>query len=117
MMTIVGDAAEGVGGMTMGGAEGVETAVCGSNAAPAGCQLGLPSRRRAPFLFLITIAKPIAVGQFEVTFGEWDACVSAGDCKHKPGDENWGRGMRPVINVSWEDITREYFTALFVGSN
>jgi len=56
----------------------------------------------------VTIAKSIAVGQFEVTFGEWDACVSAGDCNYKPGDENWGRGKRPVINVSWEDITREY---------
>ena len=26
-----------------------------------------------------------------------------GGCTHKPGDETWGRGRRPVINVSWDD--------------
>ena len=56
----------------------------------------------------VTIAKPFAVGKFEVTFAEWDACVAAGGCKHKPDDEGWGRGKRPVINVSWDDITKEY---------
>ncbi len=45
-----------------------------------------------------------AVGVYEVTFAEWDACVSAGGCGgYVPDDENWGRGNRPVINVSWED--------------
>jgi formylglycine-generating enzyme required for sulfatase activity len=44
-----------------------------------------------------------AIGQYEVTFRQWDACVAAGGCKHKPGDEGWGRGQRPVINVSWND--------------
>lgn len=56
----------------------------------------------------VTIPKPFAVGKFEVTFSEWDACVAAGACKHKPGDEGWGRDKRPVINVSWDDITKEY---------
>ena len=56
----------------------------------------------------VTIAKPFAVGKFEVTFAEWDACVAAGGCKHQPGDQGWGRGRRPVINVSWDDITKEY---------
>lgn len=56
----------------------------------------------------VTIASPIAVGKFEVTFAEWDACVADGACKTKPGDEGWGRGKRPVINVSWNDITDEY---------
>ncbi|MEZ5776396.1 MAG: SUMF1/EgtB/PvdO family nonheme iron enzyme [Hyphomicrobiaceae bacterium] len=51
----------------------------------------------------VTIAAPFAVGKFEVTFAEWDACVKAGGCKHKPEDEGWGRGKRPVINVSWHD--------------
>lgn len=44
-----------------------------------------------------------AVGQYEVTFRQWDACVAAGGCKHKPGDEGWGRVQHPVINVSWND--------------
>lgn len=44
-----------------------------------------------------------AIGKFEVTFDEWDACFEAGGCDHQPGDMGWGRGKRPVINVSWED--------------
>ena len=51
----------------------------------------------------VTIAEPLAVGKYEVTFAEWDACVVAGGCTHRPGDNGWGRGTRPVINVSWED--------------
>ncbi len=46
-----------------------------------------------------------AIGKHEVTFAQWDACTAEGGCKHKPGDETWGRGKRPVINVSWHDAT------------
>src|SRR6516165_700919 len=54
----------------------------------------------------VTIARPFAVGRFEVTFDEWDACVADGGCNgYKPSDEGWGRGRRPVINVSWDDAT------------
>jgi len=56
----------------------------------------------------VTIARPFAVGKYEVTFAEWDACVAAGGCKHTPTDSGWGRGKRPVVNVSWNDITKEY---------
>jgi len=56
----------------------------------------------------VTIGAPLAVGKFEVTFAEWDACVADGGCSHKPGDEGWGRGKRPVINVPWTDITKQY---------
>ena len=51
----------------------------------------------------VTISKPFAAGKFELTFDEWDACVGESGCSHRPGDEGWGRGKRPVINVSWED--------------
>ena len=52
----------------------------------------------------VTIPAPFAVGVYEVTFAEWDACVRAGGCGgYAPADEGWGRGSRPVINVSWED--------------
>ena len=52
----------------------------------------------------VTIARPFAVGVYEVTFAEWDACVSDGGCGgYRPDDEGWGRGRRPVVNVSWED--------------
>ncbi len=52
----------------------------------------------------VTMPKPIAVGKYEVTFGEWDACVAGGGCNdYRPRDRGWGRGRRPVMNVSWED--------------
>ena len=47
--------------------------------------------------------KAFLMSATEVTFDQWDACVAAGGCSHKPGDEGWGRGSRPVINVSWKD--------------
>lgn len=55
----------------------------------------------------VTFAQPFAAGRFEVTFDEWDACVRERGCKHSPGDDGWGRGRRPVINVSWNDA-RQY---------
>lgn len=45
-----------------------------------------------------------ALGQYEVTFDQWDACVASSGCSHCPDDEGWGRGLRPVINVSWDDV-------------
>ena len=52
----------------------------------------------------VRIERPFAVGVYEVTFAEWDACVSGGGCGgYRPSDRGWGRGNRPVINVSWED--------------
>ncbi len=42
------------------------------------------------------------MGKYPVTFEEYDAfCTHTG--KTKPKDEGWGRGLPPVINVSWED--------------
>ena len=43
------------------------------------------------------------IGRHEVTFVQWNDCVSAGGCTYKPKDAGWGRGQRPVINVSWND--------------
>ena len=51
----------------------------------------------------ISIRKPFAIGRREVMFAEWDQCADAGACKHRPDDHGWGRGDRPVINVSWDD--------------
>jgi formylglycine-generating enzyme required for sulfatase activity len=54
----------------------------------------------------VTFARPFAVGRFAVTFAEWDACVAAGGCGgYVPFDNHWGRGRRPVINVSWDDAS------------
>jgi formylglycine-generating enzyme required for sulfatase activity len=51
----------------------------------------------------VTIDRSFAVGRYEITFAEWDACVSDGGCTHRPSDRGWGRSRRPVINVSWQD--------------
>jgi formylglycine-generating enzyme required for sulfatase activity len=45
-----------------------------------------------------------AIGKYDVTFAEWDACVADGGCNgYRPNDWGWGRGSHPVINVSWLD--------------
>ena len=52
----------------------------------------------------VQISRPFAIGRFEVTFAQWDACAAAGGCgMQRPGDQGWGRGNRPVINVSLQD--------------
>src|SRR5262245_4152912 len=53
----------------------------------------------------VTITKPFAVSRFEVTFDQWDACVTAAACPRV--DDSWGRGDMPAINVSWIDA-RQY---------
>jgi formylglycine-generating enzyme required for sulfatase activity len=45
-----------------------------------------------------------AMGRFEVTFAEYDKFAEATG-RNKPSDWGWGRGNRPVINVSWYDAT------------
>ena len=55
----------------------------------------------------VRIGEPFAVGVYEVTFAEWDVCRGEGGCSHNPGDWGWGRGTRPVVDVSWEDA-QEY---------
>lgn len=52
------------------------------------------------YFYPVTFAHAFAVGKFEVTFAEWDACVESGHCE-AVDDANWGRGRRPAINVSW----------------
>jgi formylglycine-generating enzyme required for sulfatase activity len=55
----------------------------------------------------VTIAHRLAVGRFQVTFEEWDACVADGGSKHRPKTD-WGRGRQPVIDVSRHDIENDY---------
>jgi len=56
----------------------------------------------------VKISEPFAVSKFEVTFEQWDICVAAGACSERAADSGWGRSTRPVINVSWNDITTQY---------
>ncbi|RKZ92232.1 MAG: hypothetical protein DRR19_04810, partial [Candidatus Parabeggiatoa sp. nov. 1] len=45
-----------------------------------------------------------AMGSYEVTFAEYDHFAEATG-REKPSDSGWGRGNRPVINVSGDDAT------------
>lgn len=43
-----------------------------------------------------------------VTFAQWDYFVKDSGCNNFPNDQGWGRGERPVINVSYHDITEHF---------
>lgn len=58
----------------------------------------------------ISIARGFAIGAREVTFAEWDRCVAEAACRAVP-DNGWGRGDRPVVGVSFDDI-RSYIAWL-----
>ncbi len=58
----------------------------------------------------VNILEPFAIGVYPLTFEEWDL-IAPGRVDHSPFDEGWGRGNRPVINVSWEDA-RAFVDAL-----
>lgn len=46
--------------------------------------------------------KSFKISKYPVTFEQYDAfCEITG--RPKPDDQGWGRGKRPVINVSWDD--------------
>ncbi len=52
----------------------------------------------------VTLNYPYLIGKYEITFNDYDEfCESVG--KAKPFDRNWGRGIRPVININWWDAT------------
>jgi formylglycine-generating enzyme required for sulfatase activity len=80
------------------------------------------------------VSRNLAIAEFrlsatEITMAQWDACVQDGGCideasdwayKNRPVyppcvegvvcqypyDEGWGRGDRPVIHVSWDDVQK-----------
>jgi formylglycine-generating enzyme required for sulfatase activity len=50
----------------------------------------------------VVIERPFAIGKYTVTFEEYD-CFAKATGRNKPNDVGWGRGRRPVINVTWYD--------------
>ena len=50
----------------------------------------------------VTIDYEFEIRKFPVTFEEYDMYCEDANVE-KPSDEAWGRGRRPVINVSWYD--------------
>lgn len=69
----------------------------------------------------VTFAKPFAVAKFELTWAEWEACGAdtcapggAAGCTQRNtpycstlyGDEKWGRGKRPLINLDFNNLAQ-----------
>ncbi|MGZ0018025.1 SUMF1/EgtB/PvdO family nonheme iron enzyme [Nitrosomonas sp. wSCUT-2] len=50
----------------------------------------------------VTINYAFEIAKYEVTFDEYDA-FAKDDKRELPDDRGWGRGKRPVINVTWND--------------
>jgi formylglycine-generating enzyme required for sulfatase activity len=48
----------------------------------------------------VCIEKDFYIGKYEVTFADYDRFAEATG-REKPDDQGWGRGNRPVIDVSW----------------
>ena len=55
---------------------------------------------------VVAIQYPIAVGVFEVSFEEWDACRRDGGCGRHIPDEGRGRGKLPVANATVNDAKK-----------
>ncbi|WP_295457289.1 SUMF1/EgtB/PvdO family nonheme iron enzyme [uncultured Thiodictyon sp.] len=55
----------------------------------------------------VTFERPFAIGKYEVTFDQWNACVKAGGCTHDPNEA----GNLPVGDVNWNDA-QDYMTWL-----
>jgi serine/threonine-protein kinase PpkA len=50
----------------------------------------------------VVIARPFAISKYEITFDDYDVFAQATK-RPLPGDNRWGRGNRPVINVTFDD--------------
>ncbi|WP_235425665.1 bifunctional serine/threonine-protein kinase/formylglycine-generating enzyme family protein [Cellvibrio mixtus] len=50
----------------------------------------------------VVISKRFAISKYEITFNDYDMFAQATK-RPLPNDNRWGRGNRPVINVSFED--------------
>ena len=86
-----------------GGDEGPEMVVLPTGSFRMGSPSGEAGRGsdEGP-LRTVTIGNRIAMGRYEVTFADYDRFVLATG-RASPDDWGWGRGNRPVINVSQED--------------
>ncbi|HEY6510126.1 MAG TPA: formylglycine-generating enzyme family protein, partial [Vicinamibacterales bacterium] len=50
----------------------------------------------------VDIRAAFAFGKYEITFEDYDKFVAATGAT-PPGDEGWGRGRQPAVNISWND--------------
>lgn len=83
------------------GAEGPEMMVIPSGHFRMGDLSGSGDQSEQP-VHAVILESHFAIGRYAVTFEEYDLFCEAMN-RSKPSDEGWGRGHKPVINVSWED--------------
>lgn len=79
---------------------------------PGSFQMGSPEDERGRSndegpVHEVTFRRPFAIGRYEVTIAQWQACVDARACVPLSDDRRGGGPDRPVVNVSWKD-TQEY---------
>ena len=55
----------------------------------------------------VTIARPFAVSKFDVTFADWDACVSVGGCPRRSATAAWD-GAQSRSSTSVGTTPRQY---------
>lgn len=53
----------------------------------------------------VTIGAPFAIGKYEVTVSQWQACVDAGGCKAR-SDKATTAANAPISDISWDDAQR-----------
>ena len=75
-------------------------------ALPAGAAEGLRPCPDCPVMVTVPPGR-YALSATEITFDQWQACVEAGGCTGGQDDHGWGKGSRPVINITW-DQARAY---------
>ena len=51
----------------------------------------------------VTIARPFALGRYEITVAEWDACVAERGCSARPGEALRQSGDHPMLNLAWRE--------------
>ena len=89
------------------GSRGPEMVVIPAGSFEMGCTLGLDCFDDQKPAHQVTISEPLAISKFEITFEDYGRFADPNDVD----DEGWGRGRRPVINVSWSDA-KEYVSWL-----
>ena len=124
------------GGVFAAGTAAADTAITPKLvASPAGkittttCKPGVAVCDYDDYVERAVDVRAFELGATEVTFDEYDACVKDGACASPlsnwafenrevrppclegkpcdyPYDQSWGRGKRPVVNVSWNDAQK-----------
>ena len=85
------------------GGRGPEMVVVPAGSFEMGCVSGLDCGNDEKPVHEVTISEPFAVSKFEITFEDFDRFAD----ENGVDDSGWGRGRRPVINVSWHEA-KEY---------